>query len=104
MWRHGFTILRKVVFPSVKESTAITKLLYSTKGRLPKSTAKLTIISASLGVLIGAGYGGYTHYKINLKKPSGPTENEDYPLLSELPKFQTHYKVSKIVKYLKMLI
>ncbi|CAG9558261.1 unnamed protein product [Danaus chrysippus] len=93
MWRPTFTILRKVVFPHYKETSSFSKLFYSTKSRFPRSTAKLTLISASVGVLVGAGYGGYTHYKINVKKPTQATEVEEYVLLKEAPKYQAQYRV-----------
>ncbi|CAD0194166.1 unnamed protein product [Chrysodeixis includens] len=93
MWRPTFTITRKVVLPSLKENVTLSKLLFSTKSRLPKSTSKLTLVSASIGVLIGAGYGGYTHYKVNVKKPFIPLENEEYAFFKEAPEYQTHYKV-----------
>ncbi|XP_072931069.1 prostaglandin E synthase 2 [Epargyreus clarus] len=92
MWRPALTILRKVVVPSLKENLALSKLLYSTKTRAPRSTAKLTLVSASVGILIGAGYGGYTHYKINLKKPT-PSEPEEYAFLKTAPEYQPHYKI-----------
>ncbi|XP_045784849.1 prostaglandin E synthase 2 [Maniola jurtina] len=93
MWRPTFTILRKVVFLSIKENVTLSKLFYSTKSRLPRSTAKLTLISASVGVLVGAGYGGYTHYKINIKKSSASVENEEYAFLKEAPKYAAHRKI-----------
>ncbi|CAH0716420.1 unnamed protein product, partial [Brenthis ino] len=93
MWRPTFTILRKVIFPSIKENVRLSKLLYSTKSRLPRSTAKLTLISASVGILVGAGYGGYTHYKINSKKSLVPTETEEHAFLKEAPKYHAQRKI-----------
>lgn len=94
MWRPTFKILRKVVIPSLKENVTISKILYSTKSRLPKSTMKLTLVSASVGVLIGAGYGGYTHYKINAKKSLAPVQTEEFAFLKEAPEYSPQYKVS----------
>lgn len=71
----------------------MSKILFSTKSRLPKSTSKLTLVSASIGVLIGAGYGGYTHYKVNVKKPFIPVENEEYAFFKEAPEYEAQYKV-----------
>lgn len=98
MWRPSSTIFRKVVVPSLKDKLHLSKIFYTTKSRLPRSTAKLTIVSASVGILIGAGYGGYTHYKINAKNSLAPTENEVYGVLKEAPKYRAHYKVSSILK------
>lgn len=100
MWRPTFAILRKVILPSLKENVNITKILYSTKNRRPSSTAKITLISASVGVLVGAGYGGYTHYKVNVKKPymiPAAGEKHDYAFLKEPPEYQPHYKVRLII-------
>ncbi|XP_045458584.1 prostaglandin E synthase 2 [Melitaea cinxia] len=91
MWRP--TMLRRVTLPLIKENTTISRLLYSTKSRAPRSTVKLTLISASVGILVGAGYGGYTHYKINTKKLSGQTENEEFAYLKEAPAYKSNYKV-----------
>ncbi|XP_013189219.1 prostaglandin E synthase 2 [Amyelois transitella] len=93
MWRPTFTILRKVVIPSLKDKTNLTRILYSTKSRLPRSTAKLTLVSASVGVLLGVGYGGYTHYKINAKKSSASVEDLAYPFLKERPQYKPHYRI-----------
>lgn len=93
MWRPSLTIFRKIIVPSMKENVKLSKLLYSTKSRLPRSTAKLTLISASVGILVGAGYGGYTHYKINSKKSIAPTEVEDHAFLKEPPKYLAQHKV-----------
>ncbi|XP_026759547.1 prostaglandin E synthase 2 [Galleria mellonella] len=90
MWQPTFTLLRKVIIPSIKANT---KLFYSSKSRLPRSTVKLTLVSASVGVLVGAGYGGYTHYKINVKKSLAPVENEEYPFLQTAPVYRPHYKI-----------
>lgn len=96
MWRPSFTIFRKLVIPSLKENVNLAKIYYSTKGRLPRSTTKLTLISASVGVLVGAGYGGYTHYKINAKKQSAPIENQEYTFLKEAPQYTPQYRVIKL--------
>lgn len=93
MWRPSFSIFRNVIASSLKENVKLSKLLYSTKSRIPRSTAKLTLISASVGVLVGAGYGGYTHYKINSKKSLAPTEMEDHAFLKEPPKYHSQHKV-----------
>ncbi|CAG9781865.1 unnamed protein product [Diatraea saccharalis] len=93
MWRPTFSLLKKVVIPSMRENLAFSKILYSTRSRLPKSTVKLTLVSASVGVLVGAGYGGYTHYKINAKKSLAPVETEEFALLKELPQYKPHYKI-----------
>lgn len=93
MWRPTFTVLRKIIVPTIKENVRLSKLLYSTKSRLPRSTAKLTLISASVGILVGAGYGGYTHYKINSKKSLDLTETEEYAFLKEAPKYHAQRKV-----------
>lgn len=93
MWRPTFTILQKVVLPSFRDNLNLSKLLFSTKSRLPKSTSKLTLVSASIGVLVGAGYGGYTHYKVNVKKTFKPGETEEYAFLKEAPEYAAHYKV-----------
>lgn len=93
MWRPTFTLLRKVVIPSLKENVTLSKILYSTKSRLPRSTAKLTLVSASVGILIGAGYGGYTHYKINSKKTLAPVETEEFEFIKDLPEYKPHYKI-----------
>lgn len=93
MWRPSFTIFRKIIVPSIKENVKLSKLLYSTKSRLPRSTAKLTLISASVGILVGAGYGGYTHYKINSKKSLSPTEVEDHAFLREPPQYHAQRKI-----------
>lgn len=93
MWRPTFTILQKVVLPSLRENVNISKILFSTKSRLPKSTSKLTLVSASIGVLLGAGYGGYTHYKVNVKKTFKPGETEEYAFLKEAPEFGAHYRI-----------
>ncbi|KAM3968561.1 prostaglandin E synthase Su(P) [Aphomia sociella] len=90
MWQPTSTIIRKVIIPSIKANA---KLFYSSKSRLPRSTAKITLVSASLGVLVGAGYGGYTHYKINAKKSLAPIENEEYPFLKKAPEYKPHYKI-----------
>lgn len=95
MWRPTFTLVRKVILPSLKENGNLTKIWYSTKSRLPRSTAKLTLVSASVGALIGAGYGGYTHYKINIRKTLSPSEVQEYPFLLRLPEYKAHYKVLK---------
>ncbi|CAH4038763.1 prostaglandin E synthase 2 [Pieris brassicae] len=92
MWRPTLTIFRKVILPSLKENT-FSKVLYSTKSKLPKSTAKLTLVSASVGILIGAGYGGYTHYKVNVKKRNNVIESDEYAFLKEAPEYKAHYKV-----------
>lgn len=105
MWRPTFTILRKVILPSLKENVNITKILYSTRDRRPSSTAKITLISASVGVLVGAGYGGYTHYKVNVKKPymiPAPGQNQEYAFLKEPPEYQPHYKVRPIITCLTL--
>lgn len=102
MWRPTFTLLRKVILPSLKENVNIAKIMYSTTGGRSSSTAKITLISASVGVLVGAGYGGYTHYKVNVKKPylfPAPGENQDYAFLKEPPEYQPHYKVRLIIIY-----
>lgn len=102
MWRPTFMILRKVILPSLKENVNITKILYSTSGRRPASTTKITLISASVGVLVGVGYGGYTHYKVNVKKPymsPAPGESEEYAFLKEPPLYQPQYKVSVVYIY-----
>lgn len=96
MWRPSFTILKKVIFPSIKENISLSKLYYSTKSRLPRSTAKLTLVSASVGILVGAGYGGYTHYKINSKKVIIPQEHEEYAFLKEAPEYKAQYKVTHL--------
>lgn len=70
------------------------RIFFSTKSR-PRSTARLTLVSASIGILVGAGYGGYTHYKVNSKKKVSPTEQEEYAYLKELPSYKPHYKVSQ---------
>ncbi|CAH0703394.1 unnamed protein product [Spodoptera exigua] len=93
MWRPTFTILQKVVLPSLRDNLNVTKILFSTKSRLPKSTSKLTLVSASIGVLVGAGYGGYTHYKVNVKKTFKPGETEEYAFLKEAPEYAAHYKI-----------
>ncbi|XP_035431091.1 prostaglandin E synthase 2 [Spodoptera frugiperda] len=93
MWRPTFTILQKVVLPSFRDNLNLSKLLFSTKSRLPKSTSKLTLVSASIGVLVGAGYGGYTHYKVNVKKTFKPGETEEYAFLKEAPEYAAHYKI-----------
>ncbi|XP_053624376.1 prostaglandin E synthase 2 [Plodia interpunctella] len=93
MWRPTFTILRKVIFPSLKENANLSRILYSTKSRLPRSTAKLTLVSASVGLLIGAGYGGYTHYKINTKKNTASVEDLAYPFLEQLPEYTPHSRI-----------
>ncbi|XP_022125157.2 prostaglandin E synthase 2 [Pieris rapae] len=92
MWRPTLTIFRKVILPSLKEN-AFSKVLYSTKTKLPKSTAKLTLVSASVGILIGAGYGSYTHYKVNVKKRNNVIETDEYAFLKEAPEYKAHYKV-----------
>lgn len=91
MWRPTFTILRKVVFPSFKENVGLQKIFLSTKG--PRSASKLTLISASIGVMFGAGYGAYTHYKVNSKQRLAMNEEEEYALLKESPNYQAHYRV-----------
>ncbi|XP_022832762.1 prostaglandin E synthase 2 [Spodoptera litura] len=93
MWRPSFTILQKVVLPSFRDNLNLSKFLFSTKSRLPKSTSKLTLVSASIGVLVGAGYGGYTHYKVNVKKTFKPGETEEYAFLKEAPEYAAHYKI-----------
>ncbi|KAJ0183790.1 hypothetical protein K1T71_000213 [Dendrolimus kikuchii] len=93
MWRPSFTILKKLVIPSLKENVNLTNIMFSTKSRLPKSTAKLTLVSASIGVLLGAGYGGYTHYKINIKKPSAPEGKGEYAFLKEAPEYEPQYRI-----------
>ncbi|XP_045509417.1 prostaglandin E synthase 2 [Colias croceus] len=93
MWRPTLTIFRKVILPSLKENVTLSKVLYSTKSRLPKSTAKLTLVSASVGILVGAGYGGYTHYKVNIKNKNKSIENDEYAFLKEAPEYKAHYKV-----------
>ncbi|XP_068618391.1 prostaglandin E synthase 2 [Battus philenor] len=93
MWRPTFTVFRKVILPSIKDNINISRIFYTTKSRLPRSTAKLTLISASVGILVGAGYGGYTHYVVNSKKHTKLTENEEYAFLKEAPNYQAQYKV-----------
>ncbi|XP_049885011.1 prostaglandin E synthase 2 [Pectinophora gossypiella] len=93
MWRPSFTIFRKVILPSLKEDVSISKLFHSSKGRAPRSTAKITLIGASIGALIGVGYGGYTHYKINVKKDFSVVENEEYAFLKEAPHYMPHFKI-----------
>nr|XP_021188017.2 prostaglandin E synthase 2 [Helicoverpa armigera] len=93
MWRPTFTILQKVVLPSLRENVNVSKIFLSTKSRLPKSTSKLTLVSASIGVLLGAGYGGYTHYKVNVKKTFVPGETEEYAFLKEAPEYESHYRI-----------
>lgn len=100
MWRPSFTILKKVVFPSLKENFSLSKLYYTTKSRVPRSTSKLTLISASVGILVGAGYGGYTHYKINAKKITIPVESEEYAFLKEAPEYKAQYKVTLAINLL----
>lgn len=95
MWRPTFTKLRKVVLPSSKENLNLPKIFFSTSNRLPKSTAKLTLVSASVGVLVGAAYGGYTHYKVNIKQSSSALKNDEYAFLKEAPNYQAHYKVNE---------
>lgn len=92
MWRPTFTILRKVILPSIKDNVYLSKIFVSTKSRLPKSTSKLTLVSASIGVLLGAGYGGYTHYKVNVKRKTALIE-DDYAFLKEAPEYHAHYRV-----------
>ncbi|XP_041986178.1 prostaglandin E synthase 2 [Aricia agestis] len=92
MWRPPITFLRKVVNTPLKKTFSVSKLLYSTRSNSLKP-AKLTLLSAGIGVLLGAGYGGYTHYKINAKKITGPAQTEDYPFLEKKPKYQPHYKI-----------
>lgn len=92
MLRPTFTILRKVVVPSLKENVQLSKIYFSTKSR-PKSMTKLAVVSASIGILIGAGYGGYTHYKINIKKPTSAAENEEYAFLKQAPEYKPQYAV-----------
>lgn len=94
MWRPKFTLFRKLILPSLKDASNYSALWYSTKSRLPKSTTKLTLVSASVGALIGVGYGGYTHYKLNAKKTIIPMESEAYPFLKQAPEFKPHYKVN----------
>ncbi|KAJ8737700.1 hypothetical protein PYW08_000295 [Mythimna loreyi] len=93
MWRPTFTILQKVVLPSLRENINLSKIFFSTKSRLPKSTSKLTLVSASIGILVGAGYGGYTHYKVNVKKTFKPGEAEEYAFLKEAPEYEAHYRI-----------
>lgn len=50
-------------------------------------------MGASVGILIGAGYGGYTHYLINAKKTLQPVENEEFAFLKERPEVTPHFKV-----------
>ncbi|KAJ2954413.1 hypothetical protein O0L34_g2678 [Tuta absoluta] len=93
MWRPTITILRKVILPSLRENAPL-KLFHSARSRAaPRSTVKLTLIGASVGVVIGAGYGGYTHYVVNSKKSFLPLESEQYAFLKEPPQYQPHYKV-----------
>lgn len=91
MWRPTHTLIRKVVLPSIRENASLGQINFSTKTR-PSSTAKLTLVSASIGVLVGVGYGGYTHYKVNNKKLTAPAENNAF--LKELPNYKPHYKVN----------
>lgn len=88
-----FKILRKVVIPSLKENVQLSKIYFSTKSR-PKSMTKLAIVSASIGILAGAGYGGYTHYKINIKKPTPAVEKEEYAFIKQAPEYKPQYRVS----------
>lgn len=94
MWRRTFAILQKVILPAAKDNLTLSKFFYSSKSRRPKTTAKITLISASVGVLIGAGYGGYTHYIVNARKAQTPIENEEFTVLKEAPPYKAHYKVS----------
>lgn len=93
MWRPSFTILRKTVIPLLKDHANIPKIMFSTKSRLTRSTTKLTLVSASIGVLLGASYGGYTHYKINSKKSSTPEDKGEYAFLKNAPEYKPQYKV-----------
>ncbi|KAG7313230.1 hypothetical protein JYU34_000329 [Plutella xylostella] len=93
MWRPSFTLFRKVILTSTKETSAVSRVFYSSRGRAPRSTAKLTLVSASVGILLGAGYGGYTHYKVNSKKTQLPVENEQYIFLPKAPEYKPHYRV-----------
>lgn len=96
MWRPSFTVFKKLVTPSIKDNVNLTRIMFSTKSRLPRSTAKLTLVSASIGIFLGAGYSGYTHYKINSKKPSVAEKKEEYAFLKEAPQYKPQYRVSKI--------
>ncbi|KAG6458005.1 prostaglandin E synthase 2 [Manduca sexta] len=92
MWRPWFTVLRQLVVPSPKISGQLSRVLFSTRSR-PRSTAKLTVVSASIGVLIGAGYGGYTHYRVNVRKTSAKEQNEEYAFLKEAPEYKPQYRI-----------
>lgn len=93
MWRPTFTILRKVILPSFKDNVKLSKFFFSTRSRTPKSTARLTLISASIGVVAGAAYGGYTHYVVNNKQNSKSIDYNDYAFLKEAPEYQAHYRI-----------
>lgn len=55
---------------------------------------RVTLVSASVGLLIGAGYGGYTHYKVNVHKGHLPLDKEVYTFIKEAPEYKPHFKVS----------
>lgn len=93
MWRPTYTVLRKACYPALKENLTLSRSFFTSKSRQPRSTVKLTLVSASIGVLVGVGYGGYTHYKVNSTKRQQPMENDEYALLKEPPVYTPHYKV-----------
>ncbi|XP_050684210.1 prostaglandin E synthase 2 isoform X2 [Leptidea sinapis] len=93
MWRLNFTIFRKGIFTSGIENAKLKKFSYSTKPRFSKSATKITLVSASVGVLIGVGYGGYTHYKVNVRKSSVAGNSDEYAFFAEQPQYKAHYKV-----------
>lgn len=97
MWRHTFMIFRKMILSNVERNLG--NKWYSTKSIFPKSTKKLMLMSAGLGTLIGAGYGGYTHYKINVKR-NLPTTVEEHLRLDKAPEYKPHYKVSYCLNYI----
>lgn len=75
---------------TLKASAA--RALYSTNKRSPNSTAKITLVSASVGLLVGAGYSGYSHYQVN-KKNVIPTDTIQYAVLDRPPAYKPTYKV-----------
>lgn len=76
---HGLTMLR-VSRTMLNKTTRsfFTSRARGTSTSTGRSIMKLSVVSASVGVLMGAGYSGYTHLQINQTKSQAPLTDQHH--------------------------